>query len=167
MIMIKKYHKSLVGHRKRLVGLGLFLFVLSFTFSAAWALHFDPGTRNARANAINTTLGVGATLCFFNGTVPVSCAAANGTYAVNITLPTPYLTAASGGVIGMAGSWTGTSIANTTVNYFRFFDSSAVCRVQGNVTITGGGGEITLDNPNLTDTQTVNVSTFTINEGNQ
>lgn len=60
----------------------------------------------------------------------------------------------------MAASGTGTAAT------FRIYDGSAVCHIQGNVTATGGGGDLTLDNTSLASGQTVTITTFTVTAAN-
>jgi hypothetical protein len=38
--------------------------------------------------------------------------------------------------------------------------------MQGTVTISGGGGDMTLDNPNIAQNQVVTVNTFSVTAGN-
>ena len=52
--------------------------------------------------------------------------------------------------------------ASGTAGYFRFYDASANCHMQGTITATGGGGDMTLDNTNIAAGQTVNITGFTL-----
>lgn len=47
-----------------------------------------------------------------------------------------------------------------TVGHYRFKSSGGTCHYQGSVTITGGGGSITLDNTNVAVGQTVQITGF-------
>jgi hypothetical protein len=50
---------------------------------------------------------------------------------------------------------------------FRIKDSgAAACHVQGSITATGGGGDMTLDNIVIASAQTITISTFTLTAGN-
>ena len=40
--------------------------------------------------------------------------------------------------------------------------ASANCHMQGTITATGGGGDMTLDNTNIAAGQTVNITGFTL-----
>ncbi len=72
--------------------------------------------RNARLDAIETTIGTSPIMRLFTGSAPASTAAADsGTEIVAITLPSDWLAAAAGGSIALAGTWTGTAGASGTV----------------------------------------------------
>ncbi|MDV7392299.1 hypothetical protein RZS08_13125, partial [Arthrospira platensis SPKY1] len=86
-------------------------------------------------------------------------------------LPSDWMSAASAGSKARLGTWSGTGAAGagsgTAAGYFRIFDSAGTtCHMQGTVTITGGGGDMTLDNPNIAQNQVVTVNTFTVTAGN-
>jgi hypothetical protein len=118
--------------------------------------------RNAELNAINTELGATATLKLFTGAEPANCAAADpaGTL-VTINLPATPFTTASAGAIALSGTWSGTASAGGLAASFRIYDSSAVCQMQGAIP-----GDMTLNNANIANTQTVTVNTFGITAGN-
>jgi hypothetical protein len=123
--------------------------------------------RNARLDAIETTIGTAPIMRLFTGSAPASTAAADsGTEIVAITLPSDWLAAAAGGSIALAGTWTGTAGASGTVGHFRVYDSGdTTCHMQGTVTATGGGGEVVLDVVAITSGQTVAISAFTVTDG--
>jgi hypothetical protein len=51
--------------------------------------------------------------------------------------------------------------------YFRIKNSAGtVTHIQGDITITGGGGAMTLDSINIATGQPINVTTFTLTDGN-
>jgi hypothetical protein len=86
-------------------------------------------------------------------------------------LPSDWMAAASAGSKSRQGVWSGTGTAGagtgTVAGYFRITDSTgATAHMQGTVTITGGGGDMTLDNPNIAQNQVVTVNTFTVAAGN-
>jgi uncharacterized lipoprotein NlpE involved in copper resistance len=125
--------------------------------------------RNARLDAIETNIGTAAKLKIFDGTKPATCADADaGTCLVTMDLPSDWLAAASAGAKAKAGTWQDTSADNTgTADYFRIYDSAlAACDIQGTVTVTGGGGDMTLDNININAAQVVTVTGFTLTDGN-
>lgn len=129
---------------------------------------FQLGTalRNNRISQIQSTVGGSAILKIFSGAEPANPAAADPTgLLVTMTLPATFLTS-SGGVATMAGSWIGTASASGTALSFRVYDGSAVCHIQGNITATGGGGDMTLDATAITNGQSVTVTSFTITDGN-
>ncbi len=128
-------------------------------------LQFSVTDRTAFATQLCTALGAG-TVKLFSGAEAVNCAAADpaGVLATG-TLPATAATAATG-VATKSGTWTLTGSAAGTAISFRCYDSSANCRVQGSVTQTGGGGDMTLDNPVIANAQVVTVQTFAITFGN-
>jgi hypothetical protein len=81
------------------------------------------------------------------------------------------MNAADSGSKTKLGAWAGTGLAaaaaGTNIGHFRLKDSSGtVCGIQGSVTITGGGGDMTVDNTNVAFNQAIAVGTFTIDAGN-
>lgn len=84
-----------------------------------------------------------------------------------MALPADYLAAASAGSKAKTGTWSGTGAAAGSAAHFRIVDSAGTtCHMQGTVTATGGGGDLTLDNVSIAIGQVVTVSTFTISRGN-
>lgn len=129
-------------------------------------LQFSDALRNARADAVETTTGTSARLQLRTGAPPANCAAADaGTLLCEITLPSDWLTAASAGVKSLAGTWAGTGAAAGTAGHFRLKNSAgSTTHLQGTVTATGGGGDMTIDNAVIASGQAVSVSTFTLTE---
>jgi hypothetical protein len=78
------------------------------------------------------------------------------------------MAAASGGTKAMAGTWQDTSAdATGTAAHFRIYDSGGtVCGVQGTVTATGGGGDMTVDSTSFTAAQSFSITSFTLTAGN-
>ena len=124
--------------------------------------------RNAKLDAVETAIGTAAVLKIFSGAEPANCAAADpsGTL-ISISLPSDWLANASSGSKALAGTWSGTASGSGTAASFRIYDSGVTaCHIQGSVTATGGGGDLTLDNASISNGQTVTVTTFTITAGN-
>ena len=131
------------------------------------AFQLGVSVRNARLNAVTTELGATATLVLYSGSEAANCAASSPSGAlVTINLPSTPFAAASGGAMSMSGTWSGTASASGTAASFRIFDSSSVCQMQGTVTNTGGGGDMTIDNVSINSSQVVTVSSFTNTDGN-
>ncbi|UXO94011.1 hypothetical protein Pan4_24 [Pseudanabaena phage Pan4] len=130
------------------------------------AFQFSVATRNASIDAIETTIGTAPTLEIRSGTVPANCAAADsGTLLASMTLPSDWLAAASAGAKTLLGTWQDTSAdAAGTAGHFRI-KAGATCHIQGTVTATGGGGDMTLDNVSIASGQQVTVTAFTLNAG--
>lgn len=131
------------------------------------ALQFSVTVRNARLDIVESTIGTAPTLELRTGAPPANCAAADtGTVVATMTLPSDFLNAASGGSKTLNGTWQDLSADNAgTVGHFRI-KQGGTSHVQGTVTNTGGGGDMTLDNVVLAAGQQVSITAFTLNEGN-
>jgi hypothetical protein len=132
------------------------------------AVQFSIAVRNARLDAFEATTGASARLQLRTGAQPANCAtAASGTLLCEITLPADWMAAASAGAKARLGTWSGAATAAGVVAHYRIVDSAGTtCHTQGNVTITGGGGDMILDNTNVAIGQTVIVNTYTLTDGN-
>lgn len=130
------------------------------------ALQFSVTVRNARLDTVETTVGTTATLEIRTGAQPANCASADsGTLLATLTLPTDWMANASAGAKTLSGSWTGTGVAAGTAAHFRL-KGSGTCHVQGSITASGGGGDLTLDNISIASGQTVTMTAFTLTDGN-
>ena len=135
-------------------------------------IQYSTSLRNNQLDQIESTTGVSAKLRLYSGSPPANCAAAaSGVMLVDMALPSDWMTTASSGQKTKTGTWTGAGTASagagTNAGYFRITDSSgATTHMQGTVTITGGGGDMALDNTNIAQNQVVTVNTFTITAGN-
>ena len=124
--------------------------------------------RNARLDTIESTIGTAAVLRIYSGAQPANCAAANsGTLLAEMTLPSDWMAAASSGSKALSGTWQDASANNAgTAGHFRVYESTATtCHLQGSVTATGGGGDLTLDNTSIANTQQVTITSYTITSG--
>jgi len=130
------------------------------------AFQFSVAARNAALDAIETTIGSTVTLEIRSGAVPANCAAADsGTVLATMTLPADWLAAASAGSKALSGTWQDLSADNAgTAGHFRV-KVSATCHIQGTVTATGGGGDMTLDNTSIAAGQQITITAFTITAG--
>lgn len=133
------------------------------------AIQLSVAVRNARLDAIETTIGTTAVLKLRTGAQPATCATADsGTVVGTLTLPSDWLAAAASGTKAKSGTWQDTSAdAAGTVGHFRIYDSGGtVCGIQGSVTITGSGGDMTLDNNVVTLAQVITITGFTLTDAN-
>jgi hydroxymethylglutaryl-CoA reductase len=129
------------------------------------AFQFSAAARNASIDAIETAAGTAPTLEIRSGTVPATAATADaGTLLASITLPSDWLAAASGGSKSRLGTWSGTAAAAGTAGHFRI-KQGATTHIQGTVTGTGGGGDMTLVNTSLAVSQPITIDTFTLTAG--
>lgn len=132
------------------------------------SLQLSVAARNAGLDAYETAVGASAKLDIYSGSPPANCAAADtGTLLATLSLPSDWMANASGGSKGLAGSWTGTGSAAGTAGYFRIKDSTnTTCHMQGTVTLTGGGGDMTMDNTNIASGQSITANSFNLTAGN-
>ncbi len=129
------------------------------------AIKIDALTANAMLDAYETHIGVSPILELRTGAPPATAATADsGTLVASMTLPSDWMAAASAGSKSKSGTWEDTVADNAgTVGHFRLKTSGAVVKHQGTVTLTGGGGDMTMDNNVLTAGQASSITTFTIN----
>lgn len=133
------------------------------------AIQLSTTVRNARLDTIEATIGTSAVLRIYSGAMPATTAAAStGTLLVDMTLPADWMAAAASGSKAKSGTWQDASAdATGTAGYFRLFDSTgATCHLQGTVTATGGGGDLTLDNTSIAASQSVTITAFTLTDAN-
>lgn len=132
------------------------------------AVQLSVASRNARLDAIETAVGTAPKLQLRTGAQPANCAAADsGTLLCEMTLPSDWASAAASGAKAKSGTWSGTGAAAGTAAHFRLKDSAGTtCHMQGSVTITGGGGDMTVDNTSIAVSQAVTVNTWTMTDGN-
>lgn len=130
------------------------------------AFQLSTASRNAALDAIEAAIGASPTLELRSGPPPASCATADsGILLASMALPADFLAAASGGSKALAGTWQDAAAdAAGTAGHFRI-KQGATCHVQGTVTGTGGGGDMTIDNPVLAVGQQVSVTAFTLTAG--
>lgn len=131
-------------------------------------LQYSGSVRDAQLDAVETVVGTSPKLQLRTGAPPADCAAADsGTLLCEITLPSDWMAAASGGSKAKSGTWTGTGAAGGNAGHFRVKNSAgSTTHAQGTVTATGGGGDMTMDNINIALSQAVTVNTFTLAAGN-
>lgn len=132
------------------------------------AIKVSVAVRNARLDAIESTVGTSAVLKIRTGSPPTNITDADsGTVLASITLPSDWAAAASGGSKAKSGTWSVAASATGTAGHFRLYASDGTTQhMQGTVTATGGGGDMTLDNTSIASGQTVTVNTCTLTDGN-
>jgi hypothetical protein len=128
-------------------------------------LQFSTAVRNAMLNSIETTVGTAAVLKIRTLAPPSDCATADtGTVLASITLASDWAAAASGGTKAWSGlPVTDASIdASGTAAHWRLYASDGTtCHAQGTVTVTGGGGDLTVDSTAFVAAQAFNVTAWT------
>jgi hypothetical protein len=129
------------------------------------AVQWSTTVRNALLDQWETTIGTSAVLRMYTGSAPSNCAAsATGSKIAEFSLASDWASSASSGTKALSS----TPLASTgltpggTLGYYRIYDSAGTtCHEQGTITVTGGGGDMTVDNTSLSTGQTINVTGFT------
>lgn len=132
-------------------------------------LQFDETTRNAQLDAIETAMGTSPILRIYSGSKPaLTTDSATGTLLAEMTLPSDWMAAASGGTKAKSGTWQDLSAnASGTAGYFRILESTGTtARWQGECTDTAGAGPLKLSTTAITAAQPVTVVSLTITAGN-
>ena len=132
-------------------------------------LQISVAVRNAMLDTIESTIGTSAVLKIKTGAQPANCAAEDtGTVLATLTLPSDWMAAANAGSKALNGTWQDTSAdATGTAAHFRVYASDGTtCHMQGSVTATGAGGDMTLDNTSVAAGQSITISSFTLTAGN-
>lgn len=133
------------------------------------AVQLSTTVRDARLDAIESTIGTTPILKIRTGAQPATCATADsGTVLATLTLPSDWMAAASSGSKAKSGTWQDTSAdATGTAAHFRIYDSGGTtCHLQGTVTATGGGGDLTVDNTSFASGQSFTINSFTLTDAN-
>ena len=130
-------------------------------------VQFSVTVRNGWLDSTETNIGASPKLQIRTGAQPVNCAAAAaGTLLSDITCPADWMAAASAGTKVLADSWTVAAVAAGTAAHYRIVDNAGTtCHEQGSVTLTGGGGDMTLDNTNIAVAQVVTITAKTLTAG--
>ncbi len=133
------------------------------------AIQLSAAVRNARLDAIETAIGVSPVLKIRTGAAPASVATADsGTVVATLTLPSDWLAAAAAGVKAKSGTWQDTSAdaAGTAAHYRIYASDGTTAHMQGTVTATGGGGDMTVDNVVFAAGQSFTINSFTLTDNN-
>jgi hypothetical protein len=130
------------------------------------AVQLSVAARNARLDAIETTIGTSAILQIRSGAAPANCAAADsGTLLASLSLPSDWMAAAASGAKALSGTWQDLSAdASGTIGHFRVKDSGgSVTHIQGTA---GLAGDMVTDAASTTAGQSFTVNTFTLTDAN-
>lgn len=132
-------------------------------------VQFSTTVRNARLDAIESTIGTSAVMKIRTGAAPANVAAADaGTVLATLNLPSDWMAAASGGAKALLGTWEDSAAdAAGDAAHFRIYASDGTtAHAQGTVTGTGGGGDMELQNTNIAVGQPITITGFTLTGGN-
>lgn len=125
--------------------------ILDGVFNGAAGINFDSGVLEIRS-----------------GAAPGPEAAESGTLLASIAIPADGFSAASGSAVAKAGTWQDAAADGAgTAAHFRIRRSgdaggasTTTSRIEGTVTATGGGGDITLDNTSIAVGQQVTITSL-------
>lgn len=131
-------------------------------------MQYSTPVRNARLNIVETTIGPNAVLRLRTGAPPASPQAAKtGTVVATLMLPADWMQDAVGGVKQKSGTWEDPQAdADGTIGHFQIEDAGGTPHIQGTVTQSGGGGDMTVDNPLVKMGQDILINTFSIAASN-
>jgi hypothetical protein len=122
--------------------------------------------RSAMCDALVDLLDGGAgdgTIQIRSGSRPASAEdAATGTLLATITLEDPAFGAASAGVATIDDPASVTAVATGTATWFRALSSTPTTIFDGSVTVTGGGGDLTLATVDVVNGMSVDVTGGTV-----
>lgn len=127
---------------------------------------FSVAVRNAILDAIEAAIGPNPILRVRTGAMPANTAAARtGNILSTINLPVDWMQAAAGASKTKSGTWEDASAdAPGTAGHFEILDSTGTtCHMQGDVSATGGGGFLQVDNVVFAAAQQFTVTAFTLN----
>lgn len=129
-------------------------------------VQLSDAVRNAMVNAYETAIGTAPKLQLRTGAPPANCAAAaTGTLLAELTLPSDWQNAASGGSGTKLGTWSGTGIAAGTMGHYRIVDTAGTtCHDQG--TVGTSGADLIVDNTSIAISQPITINTWTTTQGN-
>jgi len=132
------------------------------------AVKMSVAVRNAMLNAIETGIGTSAVLKIRTGAPPSGIADADSDVLATMSLDSDWMAAADAGAKALTGTWSDTSADGAgEAGHFRLYASNGSTQhIQGTVTATGNGGDMTLDNINIAAGQTVTITGFTLTAGN-
>ena len=133
------------------------------------AVKLSVAVRNAMLDALETAIGATAVLKIREGAAPTNITDADsGDVLATLTLPADWMAAANAGAKALAGTWEDTSADDSgTAAHFRIYASNGTTQhLQGTVTATGDGGDLTLDSVTIAAGQYIQITSFTLTAGN-
>lgn len=130
------------------------------------ALRIPNATRSAAAGAVAGLIDAGSGPGYIeirSGTQPTAADdTATGSVLVTVELPDPSFGAAASGVSTANAIGAATATASGTAGWFRAYDSAANKVMDGSVTVTGGGGQMTLNTTTISIGTDIAVTAWTI-----
>jgi hypothetical protein len=128
-------------------------------------LQFAQSTAHAMLDAIEADLGASPVLYLRGGSAPATCGAADtGTLISTIPMAADAFANAASWAKAISGALSDASAdAQGTLGHFRIKTSGGVTKLQGTITATAGGGDMTVDNLSVNAGQQIDVTSFAIN----
>jgi hypothetical protein len=130
-------------------------------------LQLSVAIRNAMLDAVEATIGASAVIKLRTGAPPANNAAGDsGTVIATIATAADFMAAAAVGIKAFANlPLTDVSAdAGGTIGHYRVYASDGVtCGMQGVVTLTGGGGDMTVDNNVVQPNQQITITSWSLN----
>lgn len=125
------------------------------------AITVSTSAAQAQGAALATAIGANSTIAIYSGTKPTSPeTAAAGTLLCTIPVSGSY--ASSSGVLTAADPATVSPAASGTAGWFRIASSGGTAILDGTVSATGGGGDMTLGTTTITTGTSVDLGVPTI-----
>lgn len=129
------------------------------------ALQLSMLARNNILDGLETFIGTSAVLKIKTGAPPATCDAADsGTVLATLSLPSDWMAVAANGTKAKSGTWEDASADDTgTAAHWRIYASDGTtCHMQGTITATDGGGDMTLITTSITSGQPITITGFTL-----
>lgn len=130
------------------------------------ATRISTASATAAANAVVDSIDLGAGTAkvrVYTGTQPATAnTTASGTLLVEFDLPNPAFGAASSGVATANAISNATATASGTAGWFRCVDRDNAAVLDGSVTATGGGGDMTMNTTTVTSGAAVSITSWTV-----
>lgn len=131
------------------------------------AVQLSAVVRNARLDAIESTIGASAVMKIRSGAAPANCAAADsGSVLATLSLPSDWMEAAASGAKAKSGTWQDTSAdLSGSAAHFRIYASDGTtCHMQG--TVGTSSADLIVDSTAFTAGQPFNITAFALTDGN-
>jgi hypothetical protein len=127
-------------------------------------IQFAQSTAHAMLDAIEADLGTSPVMYLRSGAQPSTCGAADtGTLISTIAMAADAFANAASWAKAISGALSDTSADNGgTLGHFRIKTNGGVTKIQGSITATGSGGDMTVDNTNVAQGQQIDVTSFSI-----
>lgn len=128
-------------------------------------IQFAQSTAHTMLDAIETDLGASPVMYLRSGAQPGTCAAADtGTLISTIAMAADAFQSAAAWAKAITAALQDASADNAgTLGHFRIKTSGGVTKIQGSITATGNGGDMTVDNTSVNAGQQIDVTSFAIN----